>query len=88
MVLNSDELRQRADWVAETLGQTALVEDFIDGPEFHVLLWGNGHITALPPAERDFSAYRDVREQLCTYDAKVFPLHLTSSRSRCACPHP
>lgn len=73
VVLNADELRQRAAWVAETLGQTALVEDFIDGPEYHVSLWGNGHVTALPPAEMDFSACRDVRERLCTYDAKFSP---------------
>lgn len=73
VVLNRHELERRAAWVIETFQQEALVEDFIDGPEYHVSLWGNGHVTALPPAEMDFSACRDVRERLCTYDAKFSP---------------
>lgn len=73
VVLNSEELRRRAAWVVETFQQDAIIEDFIDGPEYHVSLWGNGHVTALPPAEMDFSACRDVRERLCTYDAKFSP---------------
>jgi D-alanine-D-alanine ligase len=73
VVLNSQELRQRVAWVVETFHQCALVEDFIDGPEYHVSLWGNGHIAPLPPAEMDFSGCHHVRERLCTWDAKFSP---------------
>ncbi len=73
VVLNPRELEQRVAWVVETFHQPALVEDFIDGPEYHVSLWGNGHLAALPPAEMDFSACRHVRERLCTWDAKFSP---------------
>jgi D-alanine-D-alanine ligase len=33
-------------------------------------MWGNGHVSMLPPVEMDFSAFSDVHDRLCTYDAK------------------
>lgn len=35
-----------------------LVEDFIDGSELHVSLWGNGILNMLPPVEMEFSSFR------------------------------
>jgi D-alanine-D-alanine ligase len=57
----------------DEVGQPAIVEDFIDGREFHVSMWGNGRVSMLPPAEMDFSAFSDVHDRLCTYDAKFIP---------------
>ncbi len=54
-------------------GQSALVEDFIDGREFHVSVWNNDLPEVLPPAEMDFSAFTEVRDRLCTYDSKCRP---------------
>jgi D-alanine-D-alanine ligase len=73
VVLNPDELRARIAYVLETFHQPALVEDFVDGREFHVTLWGNGRVTMLPPAEMDFAAFADVHDRLCTYDSKFLP---------------
>lgn len=73
VVLNEAELGQRIAYVLDTYHQPALVEEFIDGREFHVSLWGNGHITLLPPAEMDFSLFSEVRDRLCTYEAKFIP---------------
>ncbi len=73
VVLTRDELRRRIAWVLDTFGQPALVEDFIDGREFHVSLWGNGVIDLLPPAEMDFSRLTDIHQRLCTYDSKFDP---------------
>jgi D-alanine-D-alanine ligase len=50
--------------------QPSLVEPFIEGREFHVAVWGNRKIEALPPVELDFSAFQDVRERLYTYECK------------------
>ncbi len=55
------------------MGLPALVEDFVDGREFHVSLWGNGRVEMLPPAEMDFSALNDVHDRLCSFDAKFMP---------------
>jgi D-alanine-D-alanine ligase len=73
VVLDAAALRRRVAYVREAFRQPAMVEDFIDGREFHVTLWGNGRVHMLPPAEMDFSAFADVRDRLCTYDAKFTP---------------
>jgi len=73
VVLNTDELAQRVAHVIATYGQPALVEDFIDGREFHVPLWGNDTVEMLPPVEMDFSALGDVRDRLCSYESKFSP---------------
>jgi D-alanine-D-alanine ligase len=71
--MTEEELLRRVEYVVETYDQPALVEDFIDGREFRVSIWGNTQLLILPPAEMDFSAFDDVRERLCTYDAKFVP---------------
>jgi len=73
VVLDRNGLQRRIAQVEAAFRQPALVEDFIDGREFHVTLWGNGNIEMLPPAEMDFSAYQDRRRRLCTYDSKFVP---------------
>jgi D-alanine-D-alanine ligase len=73
VVSTESELVERIAFVLETLRQPALVEDFIDGREFHVSIWGNGRIDMLPPAEMDYSSFGDIHDRLCTYDAKFLP---------------
>ncbi|HQL00144.1 MAG TPA: ATP-grasp domain-containing protein [Smithellaceae bacterium] len=73
VVLNAAELASRIAFVLRTYKQPALVEEFIDGREFHVSVWGNETLTVLPPAEMDFSFFQNVRDRLCTYDAKFIP---------------
>jgi D-alanine-D-alanine ligase len=73
VVLDEKELADRIAFVLDTLGQPALVEDFIDGREFHVTLWGNGRVEMLPAAEMDFSALENLRDRLCTYESKFTP---------------
>ncbi len=73
VVLTEEELLERIEFVLDVFGQPALVEDFIDGREFHVPLWGNGRIEMLPPVEMDFSSFGDVHDHLCTYAAKFVP---------------
>ncbi|RJQ74163.1 MAG: hypothetical protein C4519_17095 [Desulfobacteraceae bacterium] len=73
VVLNAKELNERIAFVLETFQQPALVEDFIDGREFHVTLWGNGKVEMLPAAEMDFSALDNIRDRLCTFESKFIP---------------
>ena len=73
VVLDNTSLQRRLIYIRDAFSQPALVEDFIDGREFHVTLWGNGRIEMLPPAEMDFSAFDDVRDRLCTFDSKFTP---------------
>jgi D-alanine-D-alanine ligase len=73
VVMSPQDLRNRVACILDTFRQPALVEDFIDGREFHVTLWGNGAVEMLPPAEMDFGAFDDVRDRLCTYESKFRP---------------
>jgi D-alanine-D-alanine ligase len=73
VVLDKKELQKRVAHVRKVFAQPAVVEDFIDGREFHVTLWGNSQVHMLPPAEMDFSDFSDVRDRLCTFDSKFTP---------------
>jgi D-alanine-D-alanine ligase len=56
--------------------QPALVEEFIDGREFHVGVIGNGTLLVLPPAEIDYSSFNDIHDRLCTYESNYDPTSL------------
>ena len=82
VVDSGPELKRAIEQVLDRWKQPALVEDFIDGVEYNVSLWGNGRLRALPLAAIDYSAFPDHHDRLCTYDAKWDPdseaFHLTS----------
>ena len=65
VVTNQDDLRKRAAFVIEEFHQPVIVEDYINGREFEVGVWGNTEIEVLPPVEADFSQLEDPRNHLC-----------------------
>ncbi len=73
VVLNRDELTKIVPLVWKNHHQPAIVEDFIDGREFHVSVWGNETLEVLPAAEMDFSFFKDVKDRLCTFESKFIP---------------
>jgi len=70
VVMTETSLKNRVRYIIKRFQHPALVEDFIDGRELHVSLWGNGHIDVLPPAEMEFPPFQDVHYRLCTYESK------------------
>jgi len=73
VVYDISSLQKQILLVNNELNQPALVEDFIDGREFHVSVWNNEPPEILPPVEMDFSAFSEARKRLCTYDSKFNP---------------
>ncbi len=73
IVLNRHELERQIEHVLRCFNEPVIVEDFIDGREFHVSLIGNRSPWMLPPAEMDFSRCVDIHDRLCTYEAKFCP---------------
>ncbi len=73
VVTNHAELKKRIKYILDSFAEPALVEDFIDGREFHVTVWGNGAPEILPAVEMDFKAFSDFHDRLCTYDSKFTP---------------
>jgi D-alanine-D-alanine ligase len=72
VVENRSQLLAQLEQVLEDFGP-ALVEEFIDGREFRVGVWGSRRPVALPPGEMDFREFPSVRDRLCSYDAKFTP---------------
>jgi D-alanine-D-alanine ligase len=73
VVQSEAELVRRVAYVVDKYQQPVLVEEFIDGREFHVGVVGNGKLQMLSPAEIDFSVFEDIHDRLCTYDANFTP---------------
>jgi len=65
------QLKERVQYVLDTWHCPALIEDFIDGVEYNVSIWGSGDdLTVLPLGAIDYSAFSDYHDRLCTFDAK------------------
>ena len=73
VVWSEEELADRVGYIIDAFQGPALVEEFIDGREFHVTVVGNGRLHMLPPAEMDFSAFQEARDRLCTFESKHDP---------------
>jgi D-alanine-D-alanine ligase len=74
VVTNQNNLRKQAAYIIREFKQPVIVEDFIDGREFQVGVWGNDKVEVLPAVEADFSKLEDPRDHLCTVDSKDDPL--------------
>jgi D-alanine-D-alanine ligase len=72
VVKNRAQLREQLERVLAEYGP-ALVEEFIDGREFRVAVWGHRKLVTMPLGEFDYAKLPDVCDRLCTYDAKFTP---------------
>jgi D-alanine-D-alanine ligase len=74
VVADEGACRARAMYLRERYAQPALVEEFVDGPEFNVSFLGSGErAEALPLSRIDFSGFPPGRPPLVTYEAKWVP---------------
>ena len=73
IVDNIQELLIRAEFIADRFQQPIIIEEFIEGREFQVGVWGNEEIELLPPIESDFSRLDNPRDHICTMDSKDDP---------------
>lgn len=69
VVTDYNSLRERVAFVLEHYHQSALAEEFIDGREFNVAVWGDP-LQCLPLAEIDFGKFSEPEEKIVNYSAK------------------
>ncbi len=70
VVHDKRELRERVAALVGELGQPCLVEEYIEGRELNVALFGFPSARVLPLQEIDFSALPNGAPRIVTYDAK------------------
>ena len=86
VVYDLDQLRERIDKVFSEFAPPILVEEFIDGREFHIAVLGNAPPVVLPILEYDFSELPKEFPPVITYAAKWEPLKEEFHRVHTICP--
>jgi D-alanine-D-alanine ligase len=85
VVRTLDELRARVAYLVQSYRQAALTEEFIEGREFNISVWGNPP-TTLPIAEIDFSAFHDPLDRIVSFAAKWEEESFEYSHTPVVCP--
>ncbi len=88
VVDSAQQLKERVQYVLDTWHSPALVEDFIDGIEYNVSVWGNGKLEVLPLAAIDYSVFEDYHDRLVCFDAKWNPDSEAYRLTGVQCPAP
>ena len=70
LVFNRTELKRQLERHYEGFRAPMVIEEFIEGREFTVSVWGNVVPEVLPPVELDFSAFKNPRERILTFRHK------------------
>ena len=70
VVTDKEQLRQRVEYLHDTFQAPSLVEEFIDGREFQVTVWGNRPVDVLPEVEVTFGNQMTWRDRIYTFDMK------------------
>lgn len=70
IVDDMDSLRQRVEFIHSTIQSDALVEEFIEGREIYVGVFGNNRLTTLTPWEMDFGSLSRAYEGIATRKVK------------------
>jgi D-alanine-D-alanine ligase len=79
-------LKARLASTFETYAGPVLVEEFIEGRELHVAVWGNERPEVLPIVEFDFSDFPADHPNIISYDAKWNPLEQVYHQVFTICP--
>lgn len=89
VVMNADEARAQVARIVGEFRQPALIEVFLDSPEYNVSLWGsNDDVSVLGISTMTYDAFDDIRDRLCTFDAKWKPESEAYQRIPAVCPAP
>lgn len=92
VVRTKAEARRQCAKVIAEFKQPALIEEFLDSDEYNVSVWGseahpNG-FEVLGISTMQYGYFKDVRDRLCTFDAKWTPESEAYKKIPAICPAP
>ena len=70
VVANEEQLQRRVQFIHESIGTSAIVEQFIDGRELYVGVLGNQRLRVLPTWEMTFANLPEATEAIATERVK------------------
>jgi D-alanine-D-alanine ligase len=70
LVTNEADCLERVQFIHDKLGVDAIIEEYIDGRELYVGVFGNERLTVLPPQELFFGQLPNGTPRVLTYNAK------------------
>lgn len=93
VVLNVEEARRQVASMCAEFSGPALVEEFLDSPEYNVSVWGGdardaASISVLGISTMTYDAFDDIHDRLCTFEAKWDPESTAYQRIPAICPAP
>jgi D-alanine-D-alanine ligase len=93
VVMTLDEARTQVTRINREYKCPALVEAFLDSPEYNVTVWGydSGNpsdISVVGISTMTYDAFADIHDRLCTFEAKWEPSSMAYQRIPAICPAP
>ncbi|MFN3704656.1 MAG: hypothetical protein ACK4WM_01490 [Thermoflexales bacterium] len=88
VVLNLEEAREQVARIINTFRQPAIIEKFLDSPEYNVAIWGNQCAELLGISTMQYDYFADIRDRLCTFEAKWVPESVAYQHIPVVCPAP
>jgi D-alanine-D-alanine ligase len=87
VVMNKEELEKRVAFVLENFRQPAIVEEYIEGREFNVSIFGNHpNLEILPISEILYVDFPDGKPKIADYNAKWLESSFEYSHTPVRCP--
>jgi D-alanine-D-alanine ligase len=89
VVTTPAEARAQAQAVLEGFDGGAIIEEFLDSPEYAISVWGApGQLEVLGISVIHYDAFPDLRDRLCTFDAKWLETSEAYLKTMPVCPAP
>jgi D-alanine-D-alanine ligase len=88
-VFTLEEARAQSDAILRQYDGGAIIEEFLDSDEYGVSLWGEeDNLEVLGISVIHYHALPDLRDRLCTFDAKWIPETDAYKKTMPTCPAP
>jgi len=88
VVMGLEEAQAQAARIITQFNGPALIEEFLDSPEYNVSVWGGARPSVLGISTMTYDAFDDLRDRLCTFEAKWDPSSEPYQRIPAICPAP